>query len=124
MLPRGGGQHPEPPARCQAWPKPRAGKFGPQLGVAEVYIAIKRREQTRGRGEEKRGLKRSKEQAAKAGVEAMWNRRDPRGRAGQSWLGSGGFAEPHGNEAGKAKADSEAHSKYIVPAELSLLSRS
>lgn len=40
--------------------------------------------------------------------------------AGQSWLGLGGFAEPHDGEAGKAKADSEAHSKYIVPAELSL----
>ena len=43
--------------------------------------------------------------------------------AGQSWLGFGGFAEPHDSEAGKAKADSKAHSKYIVPAELSLLNK-
>lgn len=39
----------------------------------------------------------------------------------QSWLALGGFAEPRDGEAGKAKADSKAHSKYIVPAELSLL---
>jgi len=42
-------------------------------------------------------------------------------RGGLSWLGFGGVAEPHDSEAGKAKADSKAHSKYIVPAELCLL---
>lgn len=41
--------------------------------------------------------------------------------AGQSWLSFGGFAETHDSEAGKAKADTKAHPKYIVPAELSLL---
>lgn len=43
--------------------------------------------------------------------------------SGQTWLGFGGFAEPHGSGAGKAKADSKAHSKYIVPAELALLNK-
>lgn len=43
--------------------------------------------------------------------------------SGQTWLGFGGFVEPQSSEAGKGKADSKAHSKYIVPAELALLNK-
>lgn len=61
----------------------------------------------------------------KTRTDLAWQCRNPRGKEmrnvlGRAGLGFGGFVEPHDSEAGKAKADCKAQSKYIVSAELSL----
>lgn len=122
MLLPGDGQHPELPGLAQSRVSRRAREVWPATwGCRGLYgnKTMSRGEKTR-RGEEGERLKCSEEWEAKARAGAVWKCRIPEeslARAGGAW---GGFAEPHGSGAGKARADSKAHSKYIVPAELSL----